>query len=472
MRKFLALLLFLLPTTVYASDLSSWAKEDYAAASEHGLLPFTVAVNNLQEEITREEFCELAVRLYAGLSGETLSEPDIYPFEDSDSIVMAQAYQLGIIAGKNNNMADPLGSITRQELAKMLVNTLKVADIPLKRDLSFETATKSFHDASEVAPWATTDIATALHYGFISGFSETQLAPLFGATREQAVAIINRTYQKFSKSQSTYELPRILSHTADSILNADLNLSWTPIPEALEYSIIIKDGNFFPFTMTATENTEITIDTSDFKTGGAYTAIVGVSYPDGSESFSIPLDFHYLYRTKMTSKPRTEKELRVFPEGDAFTTKEQADAYMVEVTVDVWNMKSDGTKYPAKRTICVNSALAEDVKEIFRIIYEHPSQFPIKSVGGYSWRNTALGKVSQHSYGTCIDINPDENYYCYTNGTAITGSHWLPGEDPYSITPDGIVVSAFAEYGWDWGGNWNNGRNSVIDYMHFTFLGK
>ena len=108
--------------------------------------------------------------------------------------------------------------------------------------------------------------------------------------------------------------------------------------------------------------------------------------------------------------------------------------------------------------------------KIFDEIFNDPSRFPIKSVGGYCWRTTAFGSVSQHSYGTCIDINPDENYYCYSeDGTGIVGQGWMPYENVYSITPDGAVVAAFAKYGWIWGGSWNG---SVKDYMHFSYLGK
>ena len=108
---------------------------------------------------------------------------------------------------------------------------------------------------------------------------------------------------------------------------------------------------------------------------------------------------------------------------------------------------------------------------IFTEIYNDSSKFPIKDVGGYSWRNTAGGKISEHSYGTCIDINYNENYYVTPDGTPITGSHWKPGEDPYSIAEDSVVVKTFAKYGWKWGGNaWSDAYNK--DYMHFTYLGR
>ena len=119
-----------------------------------------------------------------------------------------------------------------------------------------------------------------------------------------------------------------------------------------------------------------------------------------------------------------DKLLKVFPDGKYFREKAQADACMTNVTVPVWLMRKDGTKYPSRTTIKVNSGLANDVLAIFTEIYNHPSKFPMKSVGGYSWRKTQSGNVSEHSYGTCIDINPNENYYVTYDGRPLSGSYW------------------------------------------------
>ena len=166
-----------------------------------------------------------------------------------------------------------------------------------------------------------------------------------------------------------------------------------------------------------------------------------------------------------------EKLERVFPSGTYFASKAEADVCMTEVTVPVWGMKKDGTKYSSSKSVIVNASLADDVVSIFTEIFNDSSQFPMHSVLGYSWRNTAGGRISEHSYGTCIDINPNENYYVSPDGTPITGTHWLPGVDPYSIAEDSIVVRIFAKYGWEWGGNaWGERGNK--DYMHFTYLGR
>ena len=114
----------------------------------------------------------------------------------------------------------------------------------------------------------------------------------------------------------------------------------------------------------------------------------------------------------------------------------------------------------------VNKAIAETVKQIFKEIYEGPEKYPIKDIGGYSWRQST---TSEHRWGLAIDINANENYMIRKDGTIVAGLFWKPGENPYSIKPYGDVVTAFKKYGFSWGGDaWSMSN----DYMHFSFLGE
>ena len=61
-----------LGTSAMAADLSGWAISGYQAASEAGLVSYSVVSNNLKDSITREEFCELAMNLYKKLTNETV----------------------------------------------------------------------------------------------------------------------------------------------------------------------------------------------------------------------------------------------------------------------------------------------------------------------------------------------------------------------------------------------------------------
>ena len=78
---------------------------------------------------------------------------------------------------------------------------------------------------------------------------------------------------------------------------------------------------------------------------------------------------------------------------------------------------------------------------------------------------------SQHAYGLAIDIDPFQNPY--TNGELVLpelASSYLDRDHvrPGMITPDGVVVRAFASIGWTWGGTWR----SLKDYQHFSRNGR
>ena len=141
---------------------------------------------------------------------------------------------------------------------------------------------------------------------------------------------------------------------------------------------------------------------------------------------------------------------------------------MTTITIPTWRIGQNGQKVSATETLTVHKLVKDEIALIFQEIYNDPERFPIKAgnIGGARFSDTL-----RHSWGCAIDINPNENYYCQVvNGQAraLTGSHWSPGTDPYSITPGGSVVRAFAKYGWGWGGQgWSGG---YYDYMHFSIL--
>ena len=90
--------------------------------------------------------------------------------------------------------------------------------------------------------------------------------------------------------------------------------------------------------------------------------------------------------------------------------------------------------------------------------------------GTYAYRkmnNGGSGNLSHHSYGVAVDINVTENY-SHRGRTVYAGSFWDPSRSEYSIPKDGVLVKAFTQRGWGWGGNWSG---NYQDYMHFSFTG-
>ncbi len=159
-------------------------------------------------------------------------------------------------------------------------------------------------------------------------------------------------------------------------------------------------------------------------------------------------------------------------EQTRFASQEEAQAHMATVSVPVWTLSSNGSKRSSTMSLTVHSAIAQEVVDIFTEIYNNPEQFPMNSIGGYSWRGDSA--TGEHNCGTAIDINPNENYQI-RNGQVLVGSCWEPGSNPYSISPESSVVRIFQEHGWSWGGDaWAYGSDDTSgyhDYMHFSYLG-
>ncbi|WP_394272165.1 S-layer homology domain-containing protein [Butyricicoccus sp.] len=175
-------------------------------------------------------------------------------------------------------------------------------------------------------------------------------------------------------------------------------------------------------------------------------------------------------RTALTSSSETyeERMARIFGDGATerkYASKSEAEKFQTSVTVKVWDINSKGVKYTRTLKFKIHIALVDTIEQIFAEIYASGEKFPIYSIGGYAWRGD--NSSSEHCLGTALDINPDENYQCKNDGTALVGSYWKPGVDPYSIPSDGIVVKTFNKYGFRWGGTFNSSK----DYMHFSYFG-
>lgn len=133
-----------------------------------------------------------------------------------------------------------------------------------------------------------------------------------------------------------------------------------------------------------------------------------------------------------------------------------------------------------KGQLLLHKKVSAEVKEIFDVLLS--KRFPIEKIipiAHYNWdddrsmvdNNTSAfnyrkidgsEKLSNHSYGLAIDINPLQNPF-------IKGKKVLPKGAKYdknemgTIDSKSIVVKAFKEKGWQWGGDWKSRK----DYQHF-----
>lgn len=288
-----------------AADMSGWAVSEYESASTAGLVSYAVVSNNLKENITREEFCELTVNLYKKLTDETLVEPAASPFEDTDNVAVAQAYCYGIVSGTGDNLFTPDRLVTREEAAKMLVSTLTASETSfnLSDGETDEYVINAFDDSEDVSSWAKASVITMLNYSLMNGTTSETFDPKGSTTREQAIASVNRSYNTFGDNDISLELPSIyLPEDGAKITEGDFEIAWSPISGASEYHVIIKDETANAVFLTdVRDETSVTISEGTLKIDKDYTITVGAVVGD-SDVYSMPVDFKYVHKPAIPHK--------------------------------------------------------------------------------------------------------------------------------------------------------------------------
>lgn len=113
-------------------------------------------------------------------------------------------------------------------------------------------------------------------------------------------------------------------------------------------------------------------------------------------------------------------------------------------------------------SIDIHKTAAESLSRILNYVWEANDKDynKIKSQGLHvfsgSWniRHMRGGSTpSTHSWALALDINAPHN-----------GLGAVPGNDPKSFTKNSLIVKAFEEEGWTWGGHWRR-----PDGMHFQY---
>jgi len=179
---------------------STWAQEEVFAADYVNIIPAELK-NDYREKITREEFCELIMKMLckvnevsdakALLDKKNIKFEDNFTDTDNENVIAANL--LGILNGRGNGIFDPNSGITRQEAAVMLANTAKLLGVKVG-------TAPTFKDSDKMASWATDAIKTVTaiecSYGskVMGGVGNDMFDPLGAYTREQSILTVYRLF--------------------------------------------------------------------------------------------------------------------------------------------------------------------------------------------------------------------------------------------------------------------------------------
>jgi hypothetical protein len=173
---------------------SSWALEELRKAVGYGLYTDNI-MENYSRNITREEFCELVIKLYEKLKGIQTVSVSPNPFRDTLNESILKAFGAGIVKGTGTDIFSPNNPITRQDICVMLYRTITGA--VSNTDTSI-TGVPAFADEDLIGSWAIKEVKFAYKNNIMKGIGINMINPRDNTSREQAIMLVKRVYEAFA----------------------------------------------------------------------------------------------------------------------------------------------------------------------------------------------------------------------------------------------------------------------------------
>lgn len=175
----------------YNDMTKHWAKNDVAFLASKLIVDSSSPGNfSPDRNITRADFAKFIVK-GLGLSSDSSVAAK---FKDVSVNSAAAAYigaasKAGIVSGGTDGNFRPNATITREEMASMMLRAMNYAGVQGSTSTS---ALSKFSDRGKISSYATTAVAACVDAGIISGMTATTFSPKDNATRAQAASMIHR----------------------------------------------------------------------------------------------------------------------------------------------------------------------------------------------------------------------------------------------------------------------------------------
>lgn len=169
------------------SKVSNWAGSAMKLAYNRNLIKFN-SFEKSSDVITREEFCEILVAVYADIMNEKPTITTENTFTDTENEDVLIAVEIGLMAGVSETEFNPDAFLTREELAVNLVNVLELLSV----DLNKYIVENPFPDINNLKETSIEDIKKLYGVKVLSGDANGNFVPERNVTTEEAVmACIN-----------------------------------------------------------------------------------------------------------------------------------------------------------------------------------------------------------------------------------------------------------------------------------------
>lgn len=177
-----------------SAKTSSWAQSDVNLALNDNLLDAGLLGSDYTKNITRLQFCSVAVRLAEELTGKSITPAAANTFTDTNNAYVLKAYAAGITTGTSTSAFSPNDTLTRQQMAAFLYRTLRYVEKNSGYSYtSYTSKLASYTDNAQVQGWAKESMAFMNALDLVKGTTATTLNPNGTCTIEQAVAVAERS---------------------------------------------------------------------------------------------------------------------------------------------------------------------------------------------------------------------------------------------------------------------------------------
>ncbi|MDR6553159.1 polysaccharide lyase family 8 super-sandwich domain-containing protein [Paenibacillus qinlingensis] len=182
------------------SDLvEHWARTDIELLASKQIVHGVTKMNFAPERsMTRAEFVALLIR-GLGLPEELKAThfTDITR-EDWFAGAIGAAVKAGLIDGYVDGTFQPEGTITREQMAVLIVRAMRIVRGTEQAAVTLAQALSRFSDRNAISDWAAAAVDEAVATNILSGVSDTEFEPLAEATRAQATVILKRMLQQLN----------------------------------------------------------------------------------------------------------------------------------------------------------------------------------------------------------------------------------------------------------------------------------
>jgi len=173
-----------------------WANEDVVFLAKRGIVNGNEdGTYNPNANVTKAEALTLVLNMIVEDTEKIAVSDDLAEDVATDKWYVGniqQAEALKLVSRSMDNRMSPESVLTRGEVVKILVNTVKVMEIPLEDTLMEEPA--AFTDFNTLNPSTKEALTIGVNLGFINGLGDGTIAADQPVTRGQMAAFMKRLY--------------------------------------------------------------------------------------------------------------------------------------------------------------------------------------------------------------------------------------------------------------------------------------